>query len=304
MQRLTNDCADLGEHDGPILIFGGPNSNLEAIRAMRAEARRLGAAPAATICTGDIVAYGADPAATLAEIRDWDIATVMGNVEESLAAGAGDCACGYTPGSACDRLAARWFAFADERIGADERKFMAALPRAIRFAMGGRRITAVHGAPSRINRYVFASTPETEKLGELALSGGDGIVGGHCGIPFIDLPGGRLWCNAGAIGLPANDGTPRAWFLLLTAGRGGVTIDLRPLDYDFRRAAQKMRAAGLPPDYARALETGRWPPSDVLPPAEAMRAGVPLEPTCRFWRHPATRRSKASRAEQRLGLDS
>ncbi len=284
MQRVTDGFADLG--DSPVLIFGGPYSNLEATRAMRAAARRLRSAPSATICTGDLVAYGADPAATVAEIRDWGIRVVMGNVEESLAARADDCACGYTPGSACDRLAERWFSLADACIGADDRRYMSALPRMIRFSLAGHRITAVHGAPSCINRYVFASTPEPEKLAELSLAGGDGNVGGHSGIPFVDLSGGRLWCNAGAIGLPANDGTSRGWFALLTPGRGELDIELRALDYDFHTAAHKMRVADLPEQYARALETGLWPPSDILPPAEAIAAGMRLAPLRRYWRRP------------------
>ncbi|MCW5773891.1 MAG: hypothetical protein KIT16_19775, partial [Rhodospirillaceae bacterium] len=75
---------DLGALDGPVLIFGGPYSNLEAARAIRAEAQRLGIPPARTICTGDIVAYCADPGACVALIREWGLPVVMGNVEDSL----------------------------------------------------------------------------------------------------------------------------------------------------------------------------------------------------------------------------
>ena len=37
----------------------------------------------------------------------------------------------------------------------------------------------------------------------------DGVIGGHCGLPFTKVVGDRLWHNPGAIGMPANDGTPR-----------------------------------------------------------------------------------------------
>ena len=46
--------------DGPVLVFGGPYSNLEATRAVLAEAVRLAIPSEHVICTGDIVAYGAD----------------------------------------------------------------------------------------------------------------------------------------------------------------------------------------------------------------------------------------------------
>ncbi|HEY7609168.1 MAG TPA: metallophosphoesterase family protein [Alphaproteobacteria bacterium] len=275
---------DLGDLDGPVLVFGGPYSNLEAARAIRAEAKRLGIPPARTISTGDIVAYCADPGATVALIRDWGIPVVLGNVEEQLGAGAEDCACGFTPGSACATLSAQWYAHAEREITQDDRRWMAGLPRLVRFTLGGRRLAAIHGAVSRINGWVFASTPAADKLAEMALAGADGVVAGHCGLPFIDLPGGRLWCNAGTVGMPANDGTPRVWYALLTPERGGaIGVELRPLDYDFVRAAQKMRRSGLAESYAGALETGLWPPVDILPAAEQAAWGRPLAPACNHW---------------------
>jgi hypothetical protein len=275
---------DLGALDGPVLAFGGPYSNLEAAQAIRAEAARLGIPPARTICTGDTVAYCADPGATVALIRDWGIAVVQGNVEEQLGAGAEDCACGFTPGSACDTLAAQWYAHAEREITADDRRWMAGLPRLVRFTLAGRRLAAIHGGASRINRWVFASTTAAEKLAEIALTGADGILAGHCGLPFVDFPGRHLWCNAGTVGMPANDGTPRAWYALLTPERhGAIAVELRALDYNHAFAAQKMRRAGLAESYARALASGLWPPVDILPPAERAATGRALTNIRNFW---------------------
>src|ERR1700736_6854004 len=91
--------------DGPAIVFGGPYGNLEAARALLGEGARLGIPPARIVCTGDVVAYGADPAATVDLVRAAGIHVVMGNCEESLASAAADCGCGYVPGSACDQLA-------------------------------------------------------------------------------------------------------------------------------------------------------------------------------------------------------
>ncbi|MGH7004829.1 MAG: metallophosphoesterase family protein, partial [Alphaproteobacteria bacterium] len=241
---------DLGTLDAPVLVFGGPYGNLEAAQAMRAEAARRGIPPMRTICTGDVVAYCADPGATVALIRDWGIPVVMGNVEESLGAGAEDCGCGFTPGSACERLSTQWYAHAEQQLSADDRRWMARLPRTIRFSLGGRQLAAIHGAVSRINRFVFASTPAAEKLAEIALAGAGGVIAGHCGLPFVDFPGGRLWCNAGTVGMPANDGTPRVWYALIAPEEHGISIALHPLAYDHGTSAAKMRAAGLAETYA------------------------------------------------------
>ncbi len=275
---------DLGPLDGPVLVFGGPYGNLEATEAVLAEGARLGIPPGRTICTGDVVAYCADPQATVDALRAAGVAVVMGNVEEALAAGAGDCACGFAEGSECDSLAAQWYAFARAEIDGETARWMAGLPRALRFTLGGRRLHVTHGAPSRINRYIFASTPAAEPAAEIAATGCDGVVAGHSGLPFTRVVGGRLWHDAGAAGMPANDGTPRTWYSVLRARDGAVAIEHRALAYDHRAAAARMRQRGLPESYARALETGLWPGLDVLPPAERALSGVAIEPTEIVWR--------------------
>ena len=42
--------------DGPTLVFGGPYSNLQATRAVLAEAARRGIPHQRVVCTGDVVA--------------------------------------------------------------------------------------------------------------------------------------------------------------------------------------------------------------------------------------------------------
>ncbi|HVM78376.1 MAG TPA: radical SAM protein [Stellaceae bacterium] len=269
--------------DGPVLVFGGPYSNLEATEAVLAEARRLAIPPERIVCTGDIVAYGADALATVAAVRAAGIAAIMGNCEESLAANSGDCGCGYAEGSACERLASEWYAHADRTLDAESRRWMGALPRRLVIEVGGRRLAVVHGGTRRINRFLFASTPEPVLREELAASAADGVIAGHSGIPFSEIVGSKLWHNAGAIGMPANDATPRAWFSLLIPTGQGLRIEHRALSYDHRAAAGKMRAAGLPAGYADALETGLWPSVDVLPAAEAAATGKPIEPGTLLW---------------------
>ena len=122
---------------------------------------------------------------------------------------------------------------------------------ALDLLLAGRRIAVVHGGPSRINRFVFVSTPEPVLAAELALPDGRGDrralrAALHPGI------GARLWHNSGAIGLPANDGTPRGWFSLL-APRTASDPPF-PSTTIIRRGGA-MRGAGLPEGYAE-----RWRP--------------------------------------------
>ena len=273
--------------DGPVLFFGGPYSNLEATRAVLAEAERRRIPPERVVCTGDVVAYAADAKATVDHVRRSGIHVVMGNCEESLAQGASDCGCGFAPGSACDRLSAAWFAHADRELGRDERAWMAALPRRLDVEILPADVTlaVIHASLAEINRFVFASTPDEVKADDLARCGADGIVAGHCGLPFSQIIGGRLWHNPGAVGMPANDGTPRTWFSVIGGGTepGSVRIEHLALAYDHAAAVSKMRGAGLPHGYADALSSGLWPSCDVLPATERKARGEPLNETTVSW---------------------
>jgi pyruvate-formate lyase-activating enzyme len=283
--------------DAPAVVFGGPYGNLEAMRALLAEAERLGVGGEHMICTGDVVAYCADPAATVELVRRSGMHVVMGNCEESLAGRSGDCGCGFRAGSVCEKLSAAWFEHADRTLDGDARAWMAGLPARIDLAFHGLRLAVVHGGVTQVNRFVFASTAPAVKAAELAASAADGIIGGHCGLPFTQIVRGKLWHNAGAAGMPANDGTPRVWFSLLAPQPRGLRIEHRALDYDHATAARKMRAAGLPEEYAAALETGLWPSCDVLPYREIRERGVALEAGHAVWRASAG----AARSRPRRG---
>jgi predicted phosphodiesterase len=269
--------------DNPLIVFGGPYSNLEATQALLTEAARLGIPADRIICTGDVVAYGADPAATADLVRRSVGHVVMGNCEQSLAAAAADCGCGFPAGSTCERLSAAWFSHATRELDDDARAWMADLPWRIDVEIGGYRMAVIHGGVDLINRFIFASTAAAIKLEEIGKTGVDGVIGGHCGLPFTQVIDGRLWHNAGAIGMPANDATPRVWFSILRAAEGGIAIEHRPLEYDYATAAAKMRRAGLPEEYAAALETGLWPSCDVLPSQEIDERGRALEPSAVLW---------------------
>ncbi|MDP6260207.1 MAG: hypothetical protein QGH63_14095 [Rhodospirillales bacterium] len=51
---------------------------------------------------------------------------------------------------------------------------------------------------------------------EINLANCDGVIGGHCGLPFTRVLDNKLWHNPGVIGMPANDDTPRVCYSILT----------------------------------------------------------------------------------------
>ncbi|MCB1521129.1 MAG: metallophosphoesterase [Hyphomicrobiaceae bacterium] len=287
------------EASGPVLVFGGPYSNLEATRAVLAEAAHLAIPPDRVICTGDIVAYCGSPVETIDLVRASGIHVLMGNCDEQVGNGADDCGCGFPAGGQCDLLSAAWFAYASARIDRLARLWLSGRPRTIELLIGDARLRVIHGSVSTINAFVFAATPRDLKRGELALAGeADGVIGGHSGLPFTEIVDGRLWHNAGVVGMPANDGTPRVWFSVLDPEPDGLRIEHRALSYDHAAAGAAMLAAGLPDPYRIALSTGIWPNCDVLPAGDACRQGQFLTEGVVKWRHQRAR----GRAAMREGM--
>jgi predicted phosphodiesterase len=269
---------------GPLLVFGGPYSNLQATQAILAEAARRRIPSQRVICTGDVVAYGADAAACCDLIMASGIWVIAGNCEENLSAGALDCGCGFEEGTACDLLSRACYAHANRQVTAAHRAWMAGLPYRLMVRLpDGRSLAALHGGARDISRFLFASAEHKDLADEIAATGCDGVIAGHCGIPFVRQVGPGVWINAGAIGMPADDGTPRIWYALLTPGEVGISVETLPLEYDHAAAAAAMRKASLPEGYAAALGSGIWPSCDVLPPAEKVRRGQKLLPTKLVW---------------------
>ena len=247
---------EIGPLYGPVLLFGGPYSNLHALQALMAEASRLGIAPQNVICTGDVVAYCGNPAETVALIRDWGCHVIAGNCEEQLAAGADDCGCGFEEGSVCDALSAEWYAYSNRLIDADARAWMAALPRFATFETDGRRYAVIHGGAHETSRFLWPGDDKSAEIAALAAMLGpiDTVVAGHSGVAFVEPD----WINAGVIGMPPHDGAAETEFCILDGAPS-----LHRLSYDASGARAAM--SGRPTPYGEALTTGWWPSEDVLP---------------------------------------
>lgn len=269
---------------GPILVFGGPYSNLRATMAMRRVAETLSIPPRRVICTGDVIAYAAEPEATAQAVMAWGCHLVAGNCEEQIGAGAADCGCGFDEGTACEVLAKGWYPFANARVSEASRSWMRGLPSRARFTLAGLDVLVVHGGVAQTNKFIFASE-RAEIRQELAAARADIVIGGHAGIPFAVRDGGRLWFNPGVIGMPANEGTPDVWYGIVTPAADRVTFAIKRLAYDHAGAADAMRRTGHADAYAETLSSGIWPSCDVLPDTETAAAGRRLR--ARSWSMPA-----------------
>ncbi len=265
MQGSGYQIKELGELVGKVLLFGGPYSNLQASQALKAIATQAGIPPGNRICTGDVVAYCADPAETLHFWQDI-CELVAGNCEKQLGAGAADCGCGFTAGSACEVLAKDWYPYATSRLADQDQKYLAEAPDIIVFTHNNQRCAVIHGGVFDIAKFLWSISPDCEFEQEIQqiqkLVGPiDRVISGHSGIAFQRQFGAVEWVNTGAIGMPANDGNPKTSYL--TLDQNGIQFER--LSYDHQKASDRMRQVGLVQGYEKSLISGYWPSQDILP---------------------------------------
>jgi diadenosine tetraphosphatase ApaH/serine/threonine PP2A family protein phosphatase len=132
----------------------------------------------------------------------------------------------------------------------------------------------IHGSPRRVNEFLWESaTPDGLVRHFLESHKADVILCSHTGIKWHRaLPEDRHLVNVGVIGRPENDGTPRVWYTILTAGTG-LEVEFVPLAYDHEALAREMEAEQLPREFIETIRTGWWTTClENLPARERQRS--------------------------------
>jgi hypothetical protein len=262
--------------EGPyarIAVCGGVYSNHLALAAFLEESARRGAEM--VYCLGDLGGFGPTPEAIWPLVARDGVRVVAGNYEESLGSGREDCACGYTD-PRDNHFAALSYAYTARHSSPAFKRWMGELPGRRRVRLGARTALLVHGSPRRTNEFLFDSTtPDAflEKL--LAAEGCDLLLCTHTGLHWQRrLPSGRQVANVGALGRPANDGSPRVWAAFVEAEPAAARVELTPISYDHRALAEEMRNERLPEEFIATIESGWWTTCLEVLPAKERAAGL------------------------------
>jgi predicted phosphodiesterase len=229
------------------LILSDVHANLEALQAVLSDAARRGGFESVW-CLGDLVGYGPDPNACLAQLRGYDLLAVAGN-HDHAAIGKIDPLQFNTAAAA----AARWTAM---QLSPEEKAFLASLPLILIAAP----FTLVHGS---LRAPVWEYLLDRESaLGTLNLLETRFCLVGHSHLPFIcrenlgspnfveftegeviRLNTERWIINPGGVGQP-RDRDPRPSYAIYDDRE--ATIERHRVTYEISETQQKMARAGLP----------------------------------------------------------
>lgn len=244
------------------LILSDIHANIDALDAV------LEAAPAdnwdRVIVLGDLVGYGAQPAAVIDRVRALNpLATIRGNHDKA--------ACGLEDGSSFNyvaRLAAQW---TYEALSPEHREYLRVLPKGP--VTIDETIEICHGAPFDEDHYIFDAQDASHGLDcatrRLCLFGHthlpvvfrrnpstfDGFLPDGPTESRIDIePAFNYLINVGSVGQP-RDGDPRAAFGIYDSS--GPSLVIRRVEYSIQAAQRRILDAGLPPSLANRLGIGR-----------------------------------------------
>jgi predicted phosphodiesterase len=243
----------------PYLILSDLHANREALDAVLEDAES--ACPqgyAATLCLGDLVGYGADPAYTIAWAKRSTEAVIRGN-HDKVCSGL-DSLDLYNSAA---QASAEWTHAA---LNIAEREYLRGLVRGPLHFNG---FDLVHGSPRDEDEYLvqpgqahdvreFLDGPVTF-FGHTHVQGGFLLTPrGTTPIPSnmtLQLERDRFYLiNPGSVGQP-RDRDPRAAYAIYYADQHAV--EFRRIAYDVEAASRKILDAGLPSTLASRLHEGR-----------------------------------------------
>lgn len=273
---MDKEIKHMGTKAGKLLLFGGVYSNLQALEKLIQIADEAGIPPENCISTGDLTGYCAQPEETLQLFKKWGAVSIAGNVELQLANDSEDCGCDFKSGSRCDDFSKMWFPYTKGRLSKESLDSMKNIPEYISFDYGNKKVTVVHGNYGNTSEFIFKSNATESKERCFKETKSDIIIAGHCGLPFHQTIKEKVWLNPGVIGMPANDGTPRVWYMMLDIVNGEVIYTHHSFEYDAETAQKLMYKNHLPEAYGDTLTSGIWDNMEILPELEKMGQGIPI----------------------------
>jgi len=180
-------------------------------------------------------------------LRSRGVISIRGNHDNAVASGV---VSGFNARAA---MAALW---TRSHLDDDSLDYLRSLPLFLTVEAEGVRIHMTHGSPDDplweyvdplTHSLVFARYLEGVKADVLAL--------GHTHVPFVWQEERRLVFNPGSVGQPRN-GDRRASFARLVVDKGSAYVERKTVEYDFAKAARRIRDAGLPSQLAARLLQG------------------------------------------------
>ncbi len=238
-------------------VISDIHGNLEAFQAV------LGALSLERIdnylFVGDVIGYGADPKECIKLLKSLNpIVAIAGNHEWGVLEKMGM--------SYFNELAQEAILWTRKRLNDDEKEYLGSFP----LVYEDERITLVHGTLNMPEEFYYIFDIEdayvtlSQMRNNICFVGHTHVPGifasNHTKVEYIERMDARIdrerkyLINAGSIGQP-RDGDPRASFAVYDDEE--LTVEIKRVEYDVKKAQDKVLKSGLPSKFAYRLSEGR-----------------------------------------------
>lgn len=202
-----------------------------------------------SVCLGDAVQGGPQPAEVVTRLRDLGCPVVMGNADAWLLSGIET---SKEPLTAELREVRTWSL---SRLSEPDRAFLAAFSPTVKVELpGGRTLLAFHGSPASFEEMILPQTPPAD-LARM-LEGHDAVffAGGHTHVQQIRHVGRRTYVNPGSVGFAYRHdqeasaflADPWAEYAILEAGEDRWSVEFRRVPFDVEVLRHAYRDSGRP----------------------------------------------------------
>ncbi len=238
-----------------IAIISDIHSNLEALEAVLKDIKNRNIRE--IVCLGDIVGYGANPNECIEIIKKLNCLSVVGNHDYGVL--------GKESLDFFNELGAIAILWTKKVIKPENLKFLDSLPLIIEEKIKGKKVIFSHANPKYPEIWEYLYPDYTNEVFDC----GDLIFVGHSHIPFVNSEEGNLLLHEGKISLeddkkylinPGSVGQPRdginkASYCIFD--EKSFKIEIIRVEYDIKKAYEKIVSSGLPEWLGERLFLGR-----------------------------------------------
>lgn len=231
-----------------IAIISDVHGNLTAFDAVLADL--AGAGIDRLVCLGDMLQGGAQPAETVARLRELGCSVVIGNADAWLLSGRVT-----NPHEAISeqQLAVREWSLT--RLSEADRRFISGFQPTVEVELGdGRQLLACHGSPASWDEIIYPETDDAEVQRMLGPHLPRLICGGHTHLQQYRRLGDAFFFNPGSTGFAYMRNQPKASFradpwaeyAVLSVSGGRLALEFRRVPFDAAALIEVYKASGRP----------------------------------------------------------
>lgn len=231
-----------------IAVISDMHGNCLALEATLADLRQR--AIDQTVCLGDAIQGGAQPAETVALLRELACPVVMGNADDWMLSGINK-----SPTETVTQQQEDVRQWSLSKLSSADVQFIESFQPTIEVALeGGNHLLCFHGSPRSFDDLIFPETPEEQIQEWLSPYVPAIMTGGHTHLQQIRRLGENFFFNPGSVGVAYNRQQPEEHFQLdpwaeyaiLTSEGKQLALEFRRVPLDVDGLIRIYQASGKP----------------------------------------------------------